>query len=311
MKPSSSAVITGAMHVNQLKNILAATDLSGPALQAAERAARLAKTSGAPLRLVHVLSAGVAAQLQSLIGLGSALEAKLFEATRQELQTLADRLAAEHEVQADAALLQGGVADAVTREADAMDADLVVLGARGKDFLRRLLLGSTAERLLRKSTRPMLVVKQRAREPYRRALVAVDFSAWSVPLVDMARNVAPGAHIVLLSAYDVPFEGKLRYASVPDATINLYREQAWQAAERQLHALAARTGLGPSQWTPCLPRGDPSLAIVEQELECGCDLIVVGKHGQNMAEELLLGSVTSHVLAESVSDVLVSTATSA
>ena len=98
---------------------------------------------------------------------------------------------------------------------------------------------------------------------------------------------------------------------MPDATINLYREQAWQAAERQLHALAARTGLGPSQWTPCLPRGDPSLAIVEQELECGCDLIVVGKHGQNMAEELLLGSVTSHVLAESVSDVLVSTATSA
>ena len=192
MKPSSSAVITGAMHVNQLKNILAATDLSGPALQAAERAARLAKTSGAPLRLVHVLSAGVAAQLQSLIGLGSALEAKLFEATRQELQTLADRLAAEHEVQADAALLQGGVADEVTREADAMDADLVVLGARGKDFLRRLLLGSTAERLLRKSTRPMLVVKQRAREPYRRALVAVDFSAWSVPY-HSSDSVEPGA----------------------------------------------------------------------------------------------------------------------
>lgn len=297
--------------MDTLKNILAATDLSGPAQQAADRAARLAKRSGAPLRLVHVLSAGVAAQLQSLIGLGSALEAKLYEATRQELQTLADRLAAEHELQADTALLQGGVADEITRAADAMDADLVVLGARGKDFLRRLILGSTAERLLRKSTRPMLVVKQRAHEPYRRVLVAVDFSAWSVPLIDLARTVAPGAQIVLLSAYDVPFEGKLRYASVPDATINLYREQAWHAAERQLHALAARTGLAPGQWTPCLPRGDPSLAIVEQELENGCDLIVVGKHGQNMAEELLLGSVTSHVLAESMGDVLVSTAKSA
>lgn len=296
--------------MNHLKNILAATDLSGPAQQAADRAARLAKTAGASLRLVHVLNAGVAAQLQSLIGLATDLEAKLFEATHQELQTLADRLAAEREVQADVALIQGSVAAEITREADAMDAGLVVLGARGKGFLRRLMLGSTAERLLRKSTRPMLVVKQRAHEPYRRVLVAVDFSPWSAPLVDLARRVAPRAHIVLLAAYDVPFEGKLRYASVPDATINHYREQAWHAAERQLHALAARAGLGPSQWTPCLPRGDPSLAIVENELERGCDLIAVGKHGQNAAEELLLGSVTSHVLAEAMGDVLVSTATS-
>lgn len=81
------------------------------------------------------------------------------------------------------------------------------------------------------------------------------------------------------------------------------------AAQRQLLALAARSGLAPADWTPCLPRGDASLAIVAHELERACDLIVVGKHGQNMAEELLLGSVTSHVLNESEGDVLVSSAT--
>ena len=190
-----------------------------------------------------------------------------------------------------------------------MQADLVVLGARGKDFLRRLMLGSTAERLLRKSTRPMLVVKQRAHEPYRRVLVAVDFSPWSTPLVELTRRVAPQAHLVLLSAYGIPFEGKLRFASVSDAVIKTYREQARQSAERQLHALASGAGLAPSDWTPCLPHADASLAIVEQEQEKACDLIVLGKHGQNMAEELLLGSVTSHVLSESVGDVLVSTST--
>ncbi len=36
-------------------------------------------------------------------------------------------------------------------------------------------------------------------------------------------------------------------------------------------------------------------------------LIAIGKHGRNMVEELLLGSVTKHVLAESAGDVLVST----
>ncbi|MCW5586962.1 MAG: universal stress protein [Chromatiales bacterium] len=54
---------------------------------------------------------------------------------------------------------------------------------------------------------------------------------------------------------------------------------------------------------------DPSLAISEQEVERACDLIVVGKHGRSVMEDLLVGSVTSHVLAESVGDVLVSTTT--
>jgi nucleotide-binding universal stress UspA family protein len=208
-------------------------------------------------------------------------------------------------------LAQGAVVDVITAEAEAMPADLVVFGARGTDFLRRLVFGSTAERLLRKSTRPMLVVKQRAHEPYQRVLVAVDFSAWSKPLIGLARRVAPRAHLLLLSAYQVPFQGRLRLAGATDAKITVYLERAQQAAERQLHALAAGAGLASADWTPCLRHADPSLAIVEQEIEQACDLIVVGKHGRNVMEDLLLGSVTSHVLAESVGDVLVSTASGA
>lgn len=293
-----------------LTNILIATDLSSPARQAAERAARMVQASGAKMRLVHALNAGVMTQLQQLLGMGSTLERALVEQTRQELQTLADQLASEYQTRVEAALLHGAVVQQIVGDAEANHADLIVLGARGKGFLRHLLLGSTAERLLRKvAAQPMLVVKQRAHEPYRRVLVGMDFSAWSAPLIDLARFVAPGAHLVLLSAYGVPFEGKLRFASVSDSTIMAYREQARQAATQQLHALAKRAGLAPGDWTPWLPHAEASLAIVEAELELACDLIVVGKHGRNMIEELLLGSVTSHVLAESVGDVLVSTAT--
>ncbi len=224
--------------------------------------------------------------IRKLLGLGSALEQTLVEQTRNELRSLADELAAERNMVVEPALLQGAVVDEIIREAEANLADLVVLGARGTGFLRRLLLGSTVERLLRKSTLPMLVVKQRAHEAYRRVLVAVDFSPWSAPLVDMARRVAPRAHLVLLSAYGVPFEGKLRYASVPEATIETYREQARLAAERQLHAQAARAGLTPLHWTPCLPHADASLAIVQAELEQACDLIVIGKHGRNIVRTL-------------------------
>jgi nucleotide-binding universal stress UspA family protein len=49
------------------------------------------------------------------------------------------------------------------------------------------------------------------------------------------------------------------------------------------------------------------MQIVRQEQEENCDLVVVGKHGQNVVEDLLLGSTTNRVLAEGSCDVLVST----
>lgn len=295
--------------MSSMRNILVATDLSSPARQAADRAARLACATGARLRLVHALSAGVAAQLQQLLGMDTALAATLIEQTRHELNTLAGELAAAHQVDVEPTLMQGAVVDEISREAERTPADLVVIGARGAGFMRRLMFGSTAERLLRKSARPMLVVKQRAHESYQRVLVTLDFSAWSPPLIELAQRVAPGARLVLLSAYDLPYQGRMRLAGATDAKIEVYRERARKSAEQQLYALAAGAGLAPTDWTPCLVHADPSLAICEQEIEQACDLIVVGKHGRHVMEDLLLGSVTSHVLAECVGDVLVSTST--
>jgi nucleotide-binding universal stress UspA family protein len=205
------------------------------------------------------------------------------------------------------ALLQGSVLDELTREASRINADLVVVGARGAGFVRHFLLGSTAERRLRKSVHPMLVVKQPAGNAYQRVLVPVDFSNRSAPLIALARTVAPGAHLVLLNAYEVPFEGKLRLASVPESTIESDHVTSQREASLQLRALAMDARLKPRDWTHCIPNTDPSQAIAEHEKSLGSDLIAIGKHGQNMAEELLLGSVTKHVLVEPVGDVLVAT----
>lgn len=290
-----------------LKSILVATDFSSPSRQAANRAAMLARAAGAKLRLVHVLSASARSQLPQFLGLGSAIEKTLIEQTRYSLEVMAGELRAAQGVLVESALLHGAVLAEISLQVEEMNADLVVLGARGTNFMRRFGLGSTAERLLHKSQHPILVVKQRAHESYRRVMVPLDFSEWSAPLISLARRVAPGAHLVLLHAYEVPFEGKLRFAGVDEITIKGYRRQAEQAATQQLQALAAGAGLKPADWSPCVLHGDASLCIIEQEQEQDCDLIVIGKHGQNMAEDLLLGSVTRHVLAESVGDVLVST----
>ena len=90
--------------------------------------------------------------------------------------------------------------------------------------------------------------------------------------------------------------------------LEVIRSFSAQAPRQTLSEVAAQTGLKPGQWEACVIEGDASQRIVEQEQERDCDLVVLGKHGQSATEDLLLGSVTKHVLAEGSADVLVSTA---
>lgn len=288
--------------------VLAATDFSSTARHATERAARIARETGATLALLHVLPGGSLAELRQWLGSGHALEQQLQADAWAQLQQAAEALQLESQVPVRTLQASGVAFEEISREAERQDAAVMVLGARGMGFLRRLVLGSTSERLLRRSTRPLLVVRQRPHEPYRRALVAIDFSPWSQGAMQAVRRVAPGARLLLFSVFQVPFEEKLRFAGVDAGTIEHYRRQARAEALQRLHDLAQQAGLQAGQWEPQVAEGDASMRIVEAEQALDCDLVVLGKHGQSATEELLLGSVTKHVLAEGSADVLVSTA---
>jgi nucleotide-binding universal stress UspA family protein len=298
----------GDHRMTAFASILAATDFSPPARHAVDRAARLAHETGAALTLVHALPGGALAELRQWLGSGHASEKQLVEEANQQLEGLAAELRSARQVVATTQLGSGAPVQQIGAAADAIDADLLVVGARGSGFLRRLALGTTAERLLRRTTRPVLVVRQTAHEPYRRALVALDFSPWSTPAIPLARRVAPHARLVLLTVFQVPFEEKLRFAGVDAATVDHYRAQARAVATQRLHAAAHDAGLKPGHWDARVLEGEASQRIVEQEQVSDCDLVVLGKHGRSAAEELLLGSVTKHVLAEGGADLLVSTA---
>jgi nucleotide-binding universal stress UspA family protein len=290
--------------VTPFKRLLAATDLSAPARHAAERAALLAHELGASVDLLHVVNPAPIEKLRQLVAdMPAELEQRVLDATREELRKLGATVSKHRGVTAGVQVATGPLIQELTAQAEAVD--LLVLGARGSSFMRHLLLGSTAERMLRKTTRPMLVVKQPPHEPYRTLLVAVDFSAYSARAVQAAQAVAPGAIIVLLHAFEVPVEGKLRLAGVEADLIHRYRVAAKQDALAKLRQLRDDTGLAPETTRLVVVHGDASRNVVEQEQEHDCDLIVIGKHGESAIEDLLVGSVTKHVLAESQCDVLV------
>jgi len=289
-----------------LKKILVATDFSSNSSQAIDRGFLLAKTSGAQLAIVHAVGIETLAPLREWLGadLGTVSQKILDEAKDRLTEVVADSSMADG-VPADLRVQEGSAGSVIPTLSESEGVDLVLLGAHGSGFLQRMLVGSTASRLLRKSKCPVLVVKEDAHKGYKRALIAVDFSPASETAIRLARQVAPDADLVLLHIFDVPFEGKMHYAGVSEDVIDEYRSEARARATQNLRKLAHTAGLTATDYSGIVINGDATRSIIENEEKYRCDLLVMGKHGTHVTEDLLLGSVTKRVLAESRCDVLV------
>lgn len=284
-------------------SILAATDFSAGAHHAVQRAALLAAEHGAPLELLHVMSGPSLKSLRELFQLASNAEEKLIEDAQKMLDALADEVGPIAKTPVGASVRVGSVMDEIL--AESRKKNLLVLGAKGLSPLKDMLLGTTAERLLHKCRHPVLVTKRPCKQPYRRVLVPVDFSPHSAAALRIALDIAPDAEITLIHAFEAFFEGKLWLAGVGDEEIHRYRVQARQQALANIDALIEESGADIARVYRIVEQGAPSPTILAREAELDADLIVIGKHGQSVAEELLLGSVTRHILADSRCDVLV------
>lgn len=292
--------------MSKVKNIMVATDLSAPARHAAMRAAMLSRELGTQLALTHVVNLHWLEHLSRLLGpSGETLAKRLHENGVRELNKLAADIDGRYCVTVSIHVAQGLILDEIVEHADRLDASLVVMGHRGTGFVREVLMGSTTERVLRKATRPLLVVKQMPHEPYRRILVPVDFSGRSLAAVRLAHALAPQAELIVLHAFEAPYESKLHYAGVDEDDIKALRTAAQAEAGRCMTRLLAEAQLAAGQPRSLVLPGPALDCILEQEQEQDCDLIVIGKHGYGIVEELLLGSVTKHLLMLSSCDVLV------
>ncbi|HDP88959.1 MAG TPA: universal stress protein [Thioalkalivibrio sp.] len=291
--------------MSRIRTILAATDLSDPARQAVARAGLLAAEREAELELLHVAERGLLDDLRALLGQkSSTVTEKLLDDIRSAMQALADEVIPPTQATPAIHLTIGNVLVEIADRADALDASLLVVGAHGAGFVEQALLGSTAERLLRKTRHPLLVVRRPAAGPYRRVLVPVDFSAWSREALRLALEIAPQAEITVLHAYLVPFESKLRLAGVNEGEILQYRAEAQDKARHAMRRMLTALELDPEDVQRVVVHGDAAPSILLQAEKDQTDLIVMGKHGNSPLEELLLGSTTKHVLAESPMDVL-------
>ncbi len=182
----------------------------------------------------------------------------------------------------------------VLREADSFRASAVVCGTHGRRGLRRLLLGSVAERLLASARRPVVVVPHvSVRGAPRRILAATDFSRPAGTALGFATALARllRAKLAVLHVRDTAVLAVHPYTlgSVPVAA-NFEKQGVW--ARGRLAAIAARLARRGVRATARLEEGYPPDRIAAFARRWRGDLLVVGSRGLGGVGRLLLGSVS-------------------
>ena len=291
--------------MNTLRTLLVATDLSAPARHAVHRAGLLAADCGARLVLLHVVDMRLIEGLRHFLGeSGELRERHLLDDVARVLSNLADGIARRFSIDVDPQLVTGSVLREIIAFADRSAADLLVMGSRGSGFVPELMLGTTTERALLMTRRPVLIVKQTPHEPYRRILVPVDFSSRAECAVDWARAVSTGAELSLMHAFDLPFERKLHYAGLSDVEMIELQAATGAEATRKMEALTRYAALSGAVSPSAIVYGRPTTRILEQEQEQDCDLIVIGRGDSGLLADWLLGSTTKRVAAQASCDLL-------
>jgi nucleotide-binding universal stress UspA family protein len=290
-----------------LTHILAATDFSIASMHAIDRAVILSERLNATLRLLHVREPGVIDSLRRFIG--ETQMHSLEEIDHQLERDLDDHLAQRHPRSRQIPRLRrlnGAVVQTILNEADAQNADLIVVGAQGESQMHHSPMGSIASRLLRKSPRfPVLVVKQPPITHYQRIIIGIDFSPVSFSLVKLARCMAPEADLILLHAFELPYKEKLSIAGLSQEDIQhvIPQEEAFQ--RQRMNDFIRDAELDNTPLTRIVVNAPPARAFIECSQRHDCDLALVGKHGTSIMEALLIGSVTKHLLNELNHDILV------
>lgn len=287
-----------------IERIMATTDFSHGAESAVRRAALLAKALGATVEIVHAAYLPPLEEVwRKLAETEGISDETLLKTAAARLDGLAADLEKRFGFRPAARVLRGRAPLVLACWARESSADLIVIGAHGEHFLLDLFVGSTALKVLRLTTVPVLLVKQTPPFDYERIVVAVDFSPAARAAAELAAAMFPQADLHLFHAYEVPFEREMYYSGTDDEAVDHYRRLGEAEARRQMEAFAASLP-EPGRYLRKVRHGYAPALINKFAAELGADLVVMGSHGKSELEASLLGSVSSHLVMEFSGDML-------
>ena len=275
--------------------ILLATDGSKEAQLAAKTAADLAQKTGSQLHMMHVFGiapVGPPGYSEAIDLQGEALEEEAEEQVserraREVLEVEVGKVRSAGGTVVEAHLIEGRIAPEIVGLAEQIGAGLIVMGSRGYGGIRRALMGSVSDAVVRHAHCPVMVVRAQAVDFPTKILVATDRSREArlaaTTAADLARSTNSELHIVHVGSEQSRVEAQEEL----DIEVDMIRESG--AQEIQAH----------------LEFGIPDTAIIDLAEELGAGLIVMGSRGLGGVRRALLGSISDSVVRHAHCPVMV------
>lgn len=278
---------------------VAHADAADPALRAA---ADLALACGAELHLVHALEAPLLGSRSSgmqpdYMHHRDSRDGRVRDALRAALKEVT---AGRGEPRFRAWVYPLTPGEAILAVARRVDAGVIVVGASRHGAVERALLGTAAQRVIRASPVPVLVVRRDFGELPRRVLLTTDLSDLSATVheagLDTVEGLFPGCELEMRSL-TVVFPGMLPPPLKDDALKH--------AAHAELAAFLAARRPRATVVEPATRIGRAADEIPMEAAEWDADLLVLGTHARHGVERFLAGSVAESALAHADCNVLV------
>jgi len=277
-----------------LKSILVASDLSSRAKPAVQRAVQLAAASGACLTVLHVVEDDL-------------LENRAREEIANAEGFLSDQIAGfGAPSQAEVVVIIGHAFHAIGEEAQVREADLIVMGAHRRQFLRDVFIGTTIERVTRTAGRPVLMANSKTVERWRKVFIATDMSETSGHAARKAHalGLLDDADVTFIHGYAPITRQMMTHAGIPAERVHEEAEREFQSTRRELGRFIQRLDLGDLSYSARIIEGVGADAIAGLVEQAKPDLLVIGTRGLSGVKRLFLGSVAQELMGSLEIDIL-------
>lgn len=315
ISPSQEAAGNGGPF--KIETVLVPTDFSDESLKAVAYARALHNYIRGAVHLVYVHDIDFAYAVPALMASSPLISSGDVE---RRLRKDLDKLAKKFELPgatSERHVRTGRAYREICEVASKIGADLIVIATHGRTGLRRLMLGSTAERVVRHAPCPVLVVREREREFVEPAkgksaalhitqiLVPIDFSDSSreglLYAISFARRF--GASLILLHAIQVmpfiPADGHSAHERMPAPGV------IERAARMRARKFLKQVDFAGVTYQMEIQSGAPAHEICRFAENAGVELIITSTHGQTGLAHALIGSTAEHVVRYAHSPVLV------
>ncbi len=286
-----------------IQKILFPTDFSQCAESAFAHATALAKRYEAELHIVHVVIWPMMIPSYGLDTLYPAFEDgrvidNLKQAAGEQLSAHSSRARLGSINVVEAQITDDAAGPAILSYAEDHDVDLIVMGTHGRKGIKKWMLGSVTQEIIRHARCPVFTVNPDTVGDegldVKRLLVPVDFSEHAEPLVRYAKSLA--------AAYDAGMDllHVIAHVNLPLVYgVEAIYPGAEEVMDRSRSALLhlAQNAEGPDvDVNVVVQGGDPAHQILTYAERHDMDLIVLCTHGFTGVERLLLGSVAEKVV---------------